>query len=56
VHDSGFDGARWIIEGVKDGKYHVADRWTNENGAIHELGEMLAFRLAQLKFPKDEIY
>lgn len=23
----GFDGARWALEGVKDGKYHVVDRW-----------------------------
>ncbi len=24
---SGYDGARWVIEGVKNGKYHVVDRW-----------------------------
>lgn len=24
---AGYDGARWIIEGVKNGKYHVVDRW-----------------------------
>jgi hypothetical protein len=23
----GLDGASWIIEGVKDGKYHLVDRW-----------------------------
>ena len=23
----GLDGAQWIIEGVKDGKYHIVDRW-----------------------------
>lgn len=23
----GTDGAQWIIEGVKDGKYHIVDRW-----------------------------
>lgn len=23
----GFDGSQWIIEGVKDGKYHRIDRW-----------------------------
>ena len=27
----GFDGARWIIEGVKNGKYHVVDRWAVAN-------------------------
>ncbi|MCV5690214.1 hypothetical protein OFN32_39010, partial [Escherichia coli] len=23
----GFDGSQWIIEGVKDGKYHRIERW-----------------------------
>src|SRR5262249_34399344 len=23
----GFDGAEWILEGVQDGKYHIAVRW-----------------------------
>ena len=28
----GFDGAQWILEGVKDGRYHVVDRWSpNKN-------------------------
>src|SRR5260370_19702425 len=22
-----FDGAEWILEGVQDGKYHIAGRW-----------------------------
>jgi len=25
---TGTDGAQWIIEGVKNGKYHVVDRWS----------------------------
>jgi hypothetical protein len=53
---SGFDGSRWIIEGVKDGKYHVADRWTPGKGSVHDLGAMLAFTLARLKIPKDQLY
>ena len=24
---TGTDGSEWIIEGVKDGKYHVVERW-----------------------------
>ena len=52
----GFDGAQWIIEGVKDGKYHVVDRWTPSKGPIRELGMTLAFTLAQLKIPQDELY
>jgi hypothetical protein len=52
----GFDGAQWIIEGVKDGKYHVVDRWSPKKGPIHELGTTLALSLAHLKIPKDELY
>jgi hypothetical protein len=53
---SGCDGAEWIIEGVKDGKYHVVNRWTPSKGPARELGMALAFELAQLKIPKDELY
>ena len=53
---SGFDGSRWIIEGVKEGKYHVADRWTPGKGPVHDLGVTLAFTLAGLKIPKDQLY
>lgn len=28
----GMDGARWILEGVSDGLYHVVDRWSPEPG------------------------
>lgn len=52
----GTDGSQWIIEGVKGGRYHVIDRWTPQNGIAHELGLMLAFDLAKMKIPKDEVY
>jgi len=26
----GVDGARWVLEGVKNGEYHVVDRWSPE--------------------------
>ncbi|HEY0428131.1 MAG TPA: hypothetical protein VGC76_10150 [Pyrinomonadaceae bacterium] len=29
---SGEDGAQWILEGVKENRYHVVDRWTPEKG------------------------
>ncbi|HLP39543.1 hypothetical protein [Lacibacter sp.] len=28
IYDGGLDGAEWILEGVKDGKYHWAHRWS----------------------------
>ena len=33
----GCDGAEWIIEGVRDGTYHVVDRWCPK-GRICTLG------------------
>ena len=53
---AGPDGARWIVEGVKDGQYHVAHRWTPQNGAVRTLGLALAIDLGHLKIPADEIY
>ena len=38
----GLDGSRWIIEGVKDSRYHVVERWTPRDGTFaHELGTRL---------------
>ncbi len=57
LHDqTGTDGSQWIIEGVKDGKYHVVDRWSPANGGIRELGLLLVFDLAKMNIPKDEVY
>lgn len=50
------DGAQWIIEGTKDGKYHVVDRWSPTRGAVHDLGLAFVFGLAQMKIPKDQLY
>ena len=52
----GTDGSQWIIEGVRGGKYHVVDRWSPTSGAARELGNFLAFDLAKLSIPKNEIY
>lgn len=53
---AGCDGAQWIIEGVRDGEYHVVDRWSPTKGAVHDLGLMFIFGLAQMKIPKDQVY
>ena len=34
---SGLDGAQWIFEGIKDGRYHTVDRWTPKSGSFREL-------------------
>jgi hypothetical protein len=31
------DGARWILEGVSDGRYHVVDRWSPGNDSYAQL-------------------
>jgi hypothetical protein len=48
----GFDGAEWIMEGVQDGRYHIAVRWcpnlyehSPEDGAFAKAGRFL-FQLA----------
>jgi hypothetical protein len=53
---AGTDGSQWIIEGVKAGRYHVIDRWMPKNGPARDLGQFLAFDLARMNIPKDEIY
>jgi hypothetical protein len=53
---TGTDGSQWIIEGVKGGNYHVIDRWSPKQGPAHDLGLFLAFDLAKIDIPKNEIY
>src|SRR5260370_1210391 len=52
----GPDGSEWVIEGIKDGHYHVANRWSPENGAVRSLGLAFVLDLANLKIPSKEIY
>jgi len=52
----GVDGAEWIVEGVKDGKYHVVDRWSPEKGPVRVLGIVMLIDLAKLKLLFTEVY
>lgn len=54
--DINLDGAQWILEGVKDGKYHVTNRWSPENGPVRTLGLMMLIDLAKLKLLYEEVY
>lgn len=36
IGDMGNDGAQWILEGAKEGRYHVVDRWTPRSGDFRE--------------------
>ncbi|MBZ0167516.1 MAG: hypothetical protein K8I00_11975, partial [Candidatus Omnitrophica bacterium] len=37
----GLDGARWILEGLKEGRYHIVDRWSPDGGKFREAVEYL---------------
>ncbi len=52
----GPDGAHWIIEGVRDGTYHVVDRWSPEDGEIRALGLFMVNDLAKMKLAAKEVY
>jgi len=53
--DFGFDGAQWIFEGVREGRYHVVDRWTPQSGGYRELC-LYALQLSGLKVDTSELY
>ena len=44
----GNDGAQWIFEGVKEGRYHIVDRWTPTSGSYYELC-LYVLKLSRLK-------
>jgi len=50
------DGARWVLEGIKDKKYQIVDRWSPENGAVHTLGIIMLIDLAKLKILYQDVY
>lgn len=52
----GDDGAEWIVEGVKNGKYHLVTRWSPQEGPVHELGLVFIFGLAHMPISRKDIY
>jgi len=52
----GPDGARWIIEGIKPGTYHIVDRWSPQDGDVQAIGLFMVNELAKLEFPAREVY
>lgn len=56
-YDSGNDGAQWILEGVREGRYHVVDRWSPRSGEFREVCIYL-LELAGVETAKlgDELY
>jgi hypothetical protein len=50
-----FDGAFWVMEGVKDDKYHVVDRQSPDSGPYREMCHSL-LRLSGLHIEHGELY
>ena len=40
VYLAGKDGAQWIVEARRDGRYHVVDRWTGTNDGLESVGRL----------------
>jgi hypothetical protein len=38
AHPDGWDGAQWVLEGVQNGKYQLAERLSPDRGAVRRLG------------------
>ena len=53
---NGNDGAQWIVEGVKDGKYHVVTRWSPQDGPVRAISLFMLQDLAKVKIPPKELY
>ncbi|HEV2305346.1 MAG TPA: hypothetical protein VGR93_07505 [Candidatus Acidoferrales bacterium] len=52
----GMDGAQWILEGVKDGNYHLVDRWSPKSGTYRAVCLFFVRQLARLRIPRDQVY
>jgi len=50
------DGAHWIIEGIKDGTYHIIDRFSPDPADPVRVFGLLALRLARFRLHRNEIY
>ena len=53
----GIDGAQWIIEIVRGGRYHIIDRWSpRPDDPVHELGTTLMINFGQFKLLYEDVY
>jgi hypothetical protein len=52
------DGAQWIFEGIKEGRYHIVDRWSPDrtDDPIRIIGTTLMIDLAHFKFLYRDVY
>jgi hypothetical protein len=52
----GEDGAQWIVEGIKDGSYHIVDRWSPQDGDVRAIGLIMINDLAKLTLKPADVY
>jgi hypothetical protein len=53
----GLDGAAWIVEGVKQGRYHIIDHWSPDaKDPAHVVGIALLINLARFRLLYQEVY
>jgi len=50
------DGAAWIIEGVRNGTYHIVERWSPISGGVRDLGLYMVSDLAKMKLAAEDVY
>ena len=50
------DGASWILEGVKNGRYHIVDRHSPKDGPVRKLGLTMMIDLAKLRLLYQDVY
>ncbi len=55
-YPEGVDGAQWVVEGERNGKYHVVDRWSPKHGADRDLGTLFLKFAGLLPVSSEEIY
>jgi hypothetical protein len=59
---AGTAGSTWLVEALQAGQYHLMQRWSPidssepDKEAVKRIGQALAFDLAQLSIPPNEIY
>jgi hypothetical protein len=52
----GLDGAQWIVEGVKNGQYHVVERWSPQTGDTVRAIGLLALKLGRFRIRAGNVY
>jgi hypothetical protein len=55
VPSSGRDGAQWVLEAAKSGRYSFVDRWSPKEGAIRDLA-LHILQLSDYKVAGDKVY